>query len=282
MGRASAILGAYAVRLLARHPVRDAVAGTVALPDLRERHGLAVCDTHTGVGLLVDSDQVHRAWSALGALDGLVAAALVVRALVVHLCDNGSGLGGTGHHLLTAATTASSAVEVGFEWTGPGRSPATRRQTKAIPTASHIYRLPRWLAARPARLLEQVGGGEAVSKGDLVPTDPSPRIAGSTRRCRRTYATGPAHTRDGDHAPDRSSETCGRPRAAPQSKAPGPLRSNETRQSPPAGWVRGQASESAALRVSAFTRRTTLSPSRRTNRGDLQSRSLTCLTRSLT
>jgi hypothetical protein len=145
LSRASAILGAHAVRLLARHPVRDAVAGSVALPDLRERHGLAIlvelhdpswftpgalialrafCDTAAGVGLLVDSGQVHRAWSALGALDGLVVAEVVARASVVHLCDNGSGLGGTGHHLLATATAASSAVEVGFEWTGPDRSPA--------------------------------------------------------------------------------------------------------------------------------------------------------------
>jgi hypothetical protein len=143
VGRASAILGAHAVRLLARHPVRDMVAGTVELPDLRERHGLAilvelhdpswftpgaliavraVCDAAAGVGLLVDSGQVHRAWSAFGALDGLVVAELVARASVVHLCDNGSGLGGTGHHLLVAA--AGGAVEVGFEWTGPDRSPA--------------------------------------------------------------------------------------------------------------------------------------------------------------
>ncbi|MGB6163306.1 MAG: hypothetical protein WCF33_19055 [Pseudonocardiaceae bacterium] len=145
LSRASAILGAHAVRLLARHPVRDAVAGTVALPDLRDRHGLAilvelhdpswftpaalitvraVCDAPAGVGLLVDSGQVHRAWSALGVLDELVLTELVARASIVHLCDNGSGLGGTGHHLLAAAIAAGGAVEVGFEWTGPDRSPA--------------------------------------------------------------------------------------------------------------------------------------------------------------
>jgi hypothetical protein len=149
VGRASAVLGAHAVRLLARHPARDAVAGTVALPDLRGRHGLGVvvelhdpswftpgaliavrafCDAYPGVGLLVDSGQVHRAWSTLGALDDLVVAELVSRASVVHLCDNGSGLGGTGHHLLAAATAAAGgAVEVGFEWTGPDRSPADCR-----------------------------------------------------------------------------------------------------------------------------------------------------------
>ncbi|HEY6425210.1 MAG TPA: hypothetical protein VIY28_18605 [Pseudonocardiaceae bacterium] len=145
LGRASALLGAHAVRLLARHPARDAVAGTVTLPDLQKRHGLAVlvelhdpgwftpgaliavrtvCDNHAGVGLLIDSGQVHEAWSTLGALDGLVVAELVARASVVHLCDNGCGLGGTGHHTLAAATAAGSAVEVGFEWTGPDRSPA--------------------------------------------------------------------------------------------------------------------------------------------------------------
>jgi hypothetical protein len=84
----------------------------------------AFCDAHPGVGLLVDSGQLHRAWSTFGSLDGLVVGELVARALVVHLCDNGSGLGGTGHHLLAAATAAvGGGVEVGFEWTGPDRSP---------------------------------------------------------------------------------------------------------------------------------------------------------------
>lgn len=142
MGRASAILGAHAIRLLARDPVGDAVT----LPDLQQRHGLTVvvelhdpswftpgaliavrafCDARPGVGLLVDSGQVHRAWSTFGALDDLVLGELILRASVVHLCDNGSGLGGKGHHLLAAVTAAGGAVEVGFEWTGPDRSPAS-------------------------------------------------------------------------------------------------------------------------------------------------------------
>jgi hypothetical protein len=51
VGRVSAILGAHAVRLLARHPVH-AVPGTVTLPDLRKRHGVAIvvenCTTPAG------------------------------------------------------------------------------------------------------------------------------------------------------------------------------------------------------------------------------------------
>ena len=48
VGRASAILGAHAIRLLARDPVGDAVT----LPDLRGRHGLAVVvELHGRVGI---------------------------------------------------------------------------------------------------------------------------------------------------------------------------------------------------------------------------------------
>lgn len=148
LAEATAILGATAIRLMGHHPPGGPDGGRVIVPDLQHRYGIvtlvelhdprwftpaalttleSVLHANSGLGLLLDSGQVHRAWCRLGSLHTPVLEALVRHARVVHWSDRGQGLDGAGHRLLAAATRtrAGDGVEFGFEWTGPDRSATT-------------------------------------------------------------------------------------------------------------------------------------------------------------
>ncbi|MGH3842077.1 MAG: hypothetical protein ACRDS0_11625 [Pseudonocardiaceae bacterium] len=145
LAEATVILGATAIRLLGCHPPNGRM---VIVPDLQHRYEIAtlvelhdpswftsnaltivesVFQANSGLRLLVDSGQVHRAWCCLGTVPALVLEAFVRCARVVHWSDNGQGLGGAGHRLLAAAARAcvGDGVEFGFEWTGLDRSATT-------------------------------------------------------------------------------------------------------------------------------------------------------------
>ncbi|MGH3772341.1 MAG: hypothetical protein ACRDRW_13250 [Pseudonocardiaceae bacterium] len=148
VAEATAILGAPAIRLMGRHPPGGPDGGRVIIPDLRHRYGIvtlvephdprwftpaaltsleSVLHANPGLGLLLDSGQVHRAWCCLGTLHAPVLDGLVRHARVVHWSDSGHGLDGAGHRLLAVATRARAGdgVQFGFEWTGPDRSTTT-------------------------------------------------------------------------------------------------------------------------------------------------------------
>lgn len=148
LAKATAILGATAIRLLARHPPGGPDGSSVMVPDLQHQYELgtlvelhhprwftpaaltalqSVFHANPGLGLLMDSGQVHRALCCLGTLHPPVLDALVQQARVVHWCDNGQGLDGAGHRLLAAATRTRTGdgAELGFEWTGADRSATT-------------------------------------------------------------------------------------------------------------------------------------------------------------
>ncbi|MGH3826910.1 MAG: hypothetical protein ACRDQX_07025 [Pseudonocardiaceae bacterium] len=145
LAEATAILGATAIRLMGHHPPDGS---RIIVPDLQDQYGIAtlvelhdprwftpaaltalepVLHANSGLGLLLDSGQVHRAWSCLGSLHAPVLEVLVRHARVVHWSDSGHGLDGAGHRLLAAAirACAGDGVAFGFEWTGPDRSVTT-------------------------------------------------------------------------------------------------------------------------------------------------------------
>ncbi|MGH3720379.1 MAG: hypothetical protein ACRDRI_16350 [Pseudonocardiaceae bacterium] len=145
LAEATTILGATAIRLMGHHPPDS---GRMIVPDLQHRYGIvtlvephdprwftpaalttleSVLHANAGLGLLLDSGQVHRALCCLGSLPAPVLEALVRHARVVHWSDSGHGLDGAGHRLLAVATRArvGEGVAFGFEWTGPDRSAAT-------------------------------------------------------------------------------------------------------------------------------------------------------------
>lgn len=148
LAQATAALGATAIRLMGHHPPGGPEGSRVIVPDLQHRYGIvtlvelhdpcwftpaaltileSVLHAHSGLGLLLDSGQVHRAWCRRGTLPAPVLEAVVKHARVVHWSDSGPGLDGAGHRLLAAATRARAGegVAFGFEWTGPDRSATT-------------------------------------------------------------------------------------------------------------------------------------------------------------
>jgi hypothetical protein len=142
LAEAATVLGASAVRLLARHPLPRAQCAGLAIADLTGRHRLRIlvelhhpdwfAPSHLpvvddllidqlGLGLLIDTAQLHHAWLQHQVRAPL--ARLASQAVVAHLCDDGTGFTGAGHHL--AATTLASdrvACELAVEWTGPERT----------------------------------------------------------------------------------------------------------------------------------------------------------------
>lgn len=165
LAAAANLLGASAVRLLARRPLSARQCRQVVIPDLADRHGLRTlvephhadwfapsnlpmaCDQligGLGLGLLVDSAQVHQGWLVHG--QDLQVSELVLRSRVVHLSDDGTGLNGTGHHLVANSTvSAGPNREIAVEWTGPDRSPQNclDRYQRAVHWWNHLTGAPR-------------------------------------------------------------------------------------------------------------------------------------------
>lgn len=137
---AAAVLGAHTVRILADSPP-DSIKYSLRPPDARfrlliELHhaswwtttGLRAARTLTdgaqNIRLLADSAQAAAGLAPYEAREARqLAARMMALSDVVHLSDNGSGLGAHGHALLAeAARAAESNLEVGFEWTGEPRT----------------------------------------------------------------------------------------------------------------------------------------------------------------
>ncbi len=149
LGHAAAVLGARAVRLLARRVVDQPLWADVAVPNLVARYGLitlvelhdpewftanttastvAHLDRAPWLALLIDTAQVHHAWLRSDNPASLArnVSALVPHTRAVHVSDSGDGLTGTGHRVVAQAFAnldAGDAVEIAFEWTGADRSP---------------------------------------------------------------------------------------------------------------------------------------------------------------
>ncbi len=149
LGHASAVLGARAIRLLARRVLDQRQWPDLAVPNLVARYGLmtlvelhdpawftaptlasvtAYLDRASWLALLIDTSQVHRAWlrsdNPSSLFDDL--SALVPQTRAVHVSDNGAGLTGTGHRMVAQTfghLGADHRVEIAFEWTGADRSP---------------------------------------------------------------------------------------------------------------------------------------------------------------
>lgn len=149
LGHASAVLGARAIRLLARRVLDQRQWADLAVPNLAARYGLttlvelhdppwftaqtlasmvAHLDRVPWLALLIDTAQVHRAWLRSENRDSLAdhVSTLVPHTRVVHISDSGDGLTGTGHRIVAQTfghLGAHDQVEIAFEWTGPDRSP---------------------------------------------------------------------------------------------------------------------------------------------------------------
>ena len=149
LGHAAALLGARAVRLLARRVADQRQWADLAVPNLVARYGLttlvelhdpawftaqtlalvaAYLDRVPWLALLIDTTQVHRVWQHSDHRDCLAddLSGLVPHIRAVHLSDSGEGLTGTGHRVVAQAfghLGADDPVEVAFEWTGADRSP---------------------------------------------------------------------------------------------------------------------------------------------------------------
>jgi sugar phosphate isomerase/epimerase len=140
--------GAGSVRVLARAvPSGAQWQALAAIPDPAARHSVTMlielhdpawftpktaerlCELMsrcTGLGLLLDSGQVHDAWlQSSGAPWASLLSGLIAHARVVHLSDRGCGLDGHGHRLLASAARDAADdghdLEVAFEWTGADR-----------------------------------------------------------------------------------------------------------------------------------------------------------------
>jgi hypothetical protein len=139
--QAASLLGARQVRVLAGGPVETIApvqlphSGEVTL--LVELHhpwwwtaagitaAAELVQAEPGVRLLADTAQA-AAGLALRELDAarLLAARVIELSAVLHLSDNGSGLGSPGHAILAeAARSVHANLELGFEWTGEPRTP---------------------------------------------------------------------------------------------------------------------------------------------------------------
>lgn len=149
LGHAAALLGARAVRLLARRVADQRQWADLAVPNLVARYGLttlvelhdpawftartlasvaAYLDRVPWLALLIDTTQVHCAWQHSDHRDCFAdnLSALVPHTRAVHLSDCGQGLTGTGHRVVAQAfghPGPDDPVEVAFEWTGADRSP---------------------------------------------------------------------------------------------------------------------------------------------------------------
>ncbi|CUU60608.1 hypothetical protein Ga0074812_14325 [Parafrankia irregularis] len=147
LGRAAAVLGARAVRLLARRVLDEWQWSDLAVPDLAAPYGLTtLVELHdpawftadaltsaaahlkrtSGLEVLMDTDQVHRAWLCSAIPDALAGnlSQLVPHTGAVHVSDNGDGLTGAGHRIVARTFGALShdrSVEIAFEWTGADR-----------------------------------------------------------------------------------------------------------------------------------------------------------------
>ena len=149
LGHAAAMLGARAIRLLARQMLDPLRWTGLSMPDLVARYGLTTLvelhdpawfAAHTAaslaeylnrtprIALLMDTAQVHDAWLRSGNPDSVsgTVSMLVPYTRVVHLSDNGDGLTGAGHRIVAQSfkrASHDSPVEIAFEWTGADRSP---------------------------------------------------------------------------------------------------------------------------------------------------------------
>ena len=155
--------------MLARTVPSNAQWQALMIPDLAARHDVTVlielhdpawftpeaadrvCELMSrcaGLGLLLDSGQVHDAWlQAPGVPWRTLLGSLITHARVVHLSDRGDGLDGHGHHLLADAARAAAArdghaLEVAFEWTGDDRRLETcmNHYQAAVTWREHAWR----------------------------------------------------------------------------------------------------------------------------------------------
>ncbi|MBS2547751.1 hypothetical protein KGQ19_12825 [Catenulispora sp. NL8] len=139
MADSAAVLGVGRVRVLADKPATVIghapllPGGDISLliephhhswwtaPGLNSLEALASSDPR--IRLLADTAQAaaglasHSPADARGLADRVIALSDVL-----HLSDDGSGLGATGHTVLARAACASGQLEIGFEWTGQLRS----------------------------------------------------------------------------------------------------------------------------------------------------------------
>ena len=148
LGRATAVLGAYTVRLLARRVLGEREWADLDVPDLTDAYGVTILiDLHDpawftaqtatstaahlehlpGLSLLIDSGQIHNA--CLRSDDSARVAAVLntlrPHTRAVHLSDSGHGTAGAGHRYVARAFGHPSDAgpnEIAFEWTGADRS----------------------------------------------------------------------------------------------------------------------------------------------------------------
>jgi sugar phosphate isomerase/epimerase len=160
--------GAATVRILARTVPSSARCQALAIPDLAAQHGVTLlielhdpgwftpeaadrlCDLMSscpGLGLLLDSGQVHDAWlQSPNAPWKILLGSHITHTRVMHLSDRGDGLNGRGHQLLAHAVRTAAddgqALEVAFEWTGADRHLETcmPRYRAAVTWWEHAWR----------------------------------------------------------------------------------------------------------------------------------------------
>ncbi len=149
LGYAAAVLGAQAIRLLARRVIGRRQWTDLAVPSLVSTYGLmtlvelhdpewfqaqmltslaAHIDSAPWLALLMDTAQIHGAWLRSDNPNSFAEhmSALVPHIRAVHISDNGEGLTGTGHWIVAQMSRNAGddgRVEVAFEWTGADRSP---------------------------------------------------------------------------------------------------------------------------------------------------------------
>jgi len=148
---AASLLGARRVRVLADRPV-ETLDDSLHLPvgDVTVLIELHHASWWTAVGVAIASELVRagprvrlladtaQAAAGFGSREPGEARALANRVIelseVLHLSDDGSGLGASGHALLAAAArTAEADIELGFEWTGePRTAGACLRRYRAV------------------------------------------------------------------------------------------------------------------------------------------------------
>lgn len=195
LARGALEFDAESVRILARTALSGAQWETLAIPHLAARHGVTVLielhdpawftqeaadrldelmSSRAGLGLLLDSGQVHDAWlQAPEARWRSLLDRLITRARVVHLSDREDGLDGHGHHLLADAAAAR----------------ATTATTSKSPSSGPVP-IADWRHAWPVTGLPSRGGS---TRGAVQPALTPPERWHPARRC----AVGPAASRPG-------------------------------------------------------------------------------------
>lgn len=149
LGHAAAVLGAPAIRLLARRALDQRQWVDLTVPDLTARYGLttlielhdpkwftaqavASMAAHLGrapwLGLLMDTAQVHEAWRCSDRPDDLAArvSALVPHTRAVHISESGDDVPSAGLRIVAQAFghgNDDNRAEIAYEWTGADRSP---------------------------------------------------------------------------------------------------------------------------------------------------------------